>query len=1213
MNGTQSDTDLILRIRDRVGADEAYPVEALLSDGSFFRGTLWLDPIELKAADNDHDVRAYGWHLYERLFTGWIRHAYDLARGIARERSEGRLRVRLWIDAEEQTLHALKWERLYHYHNEQLLPISASGVTAFSRYVGLGEAEPQAIARRPIEMLVAVCNPGDAEDKYGLPAVAVNKEISSLLDALGTLPRQRQMRLTFLLGHAGEEQLTAAVREKLSALECTVVAAATSLDRINRRLSAADIFHFIGHGQFSAQRETTALLLEGEEGSGDWVDDEALISSLGSSECLPYLFFLASCESARREENHPYVGLAAQLVRAGVPAVVAMQESITMPGAQQLAAEFYHRLLRHGTVDRALNAARGQLYNDRPGEGGDWSTPLLFMRLRTGRLFAPDPVQETMEAMAADATFSFFDPEDEEHGHYLPLPVEVVAFEDPMQLRRLDRLDPETTGALDFLPAVQDLLKPQKEEPGQKPLLVGVVGGFGSNKATQLKRLVWKTLQRGLDPKAGTETRPLPIYVDLRNYRPERSAQHNSLERRVLEVLGQFWPDLQANRLSELPTQPLLCLVFYGIDLLSAAESAHTQEQLQALLQTYPQHQYVIAARDTGVAWADFQPRASLHLLVIQPLRRIKVRHFLENLNQVTTLRGLTEEERADLGEQLLDRLYRSQLFDLVATPWFMVKVLLRAAAGEPPASRTDALQKLVEDAMDRLPAGEGMHAHAGPTLSALAWEMQSSQCTALPVATVFATMERIRGNRGYNLETFYKGLRKHNLLLEAGNGSVSFAYEPFRAYCCAQAIVQSADRQLRLDDVTVTLGTPAARRRWEDTLVLVTGLLAQAGERAALCRLLRRLSEGLDLLRGEQLFLVARCFMEWEPEGEEQTWEELVPLRQHVVRALYWRTDSSNEPELRLRVLATQLLSRVAEPEVIIHLAKLVYEKVRTSLSEDKDYEFSSVRMAAAIGLKRIEPPQSIFQILETHFHPSLKPLFRAWKASELDALTEAYRSGENAGVQAVAALALGDVAEQLWAGAKKQEGERAMAFLGTQWVAPDSETPQAVRWALSDALATMNVRAVTETVIMPYLDDLEQRQGEAADWVNRDKCAAYLMGLIRAPGAEVLSFLTDHCIWGSDDMRLWLCAMDALSRLGGPQAQKVLADIATGCADLQQTFAAPDERHALQRTAILLLVDMGDREAIAALRHSPAVDEGALLPSIYRAARAIYWQEEQ
>lgn len=1206
MDTIGAETDLLLRIRGRVSDDEGYPVEALLADGSFFRGELHLDLVDLQAADNEHDVSAYGRLLYESLFTGWISHAFELARSMARVKSDGHTRLRLWLDGDDAALQAIKWERLHHNYNDQFLPVGVTEATAFSRYTGLGAAEPQPISERPIRVLVAISNPKELRAENGnLAPLDVAGELSSLLSALSPLLERRQMRLTLLAGQSSTEQLPDALRQELGSLHCTLLDGATTLDRIAGLLADAHVFHFLGHGRYSSRLDATALLLENDDGNGDWVDAAALISTLASGVQLPHLIFLASCETARRDAAHPYVGLAAQLVQAGVPAVVAMQETITLPGARQLAAEFYGQLLQHGVVDRALNAARSRLYNDEPGEGGDWSTPVLFMRLRTGRLFIADPVLGAMRAMAAHPTFSFFDAHG---GRYIPLPIEVVDFTDPLQLRRLDRLDPESTGTIDVQQAVRARLEEKNSGASEKPTFIGLVGGAGSNKKTQLQKLAWDCLQQALAPQNGREVR-LPLYIDLRQHQSQRSGAHGYLESCALESLSRFWPDLEAKSLADIPSRPRLILLFYGIDLISAEENAYIQQQLLSLMQTYPQFDYIVAAGENAVSWIDFQPHADMHLLVMQPLRRVKVRHFLENLEKVPNVPIVPTLERAILGEDLLMQLYQSQLFDLVATPWFMVQLLLRAARGDFPLSRTDALQKLTEDAIARLPAQEGIRSHAGPTLYRLAWDMQRSRCCELPVQTVFQTMTEIRSHRGYNLEQLFKGLVDNELLYTTGDGHIGFSYEPFRAYCCAKAIVGDPDGEMILEGVTSTLSTPTSLRWWEDTLVLLTGLLAQDKEQKTLTWLLRRLVEGHDLLHGEQLFLAARCLMECAP-GGEATSLEIESLRQHVIRALYWRTDSKNEPLLRLRVLATQLLSRVAEPDAIIHLARLVYEKVRTNLSDEIDYEFSTVRMASAIGLRRIGQPQEVNDILSKQFHPSLKVVFQAWREGDLETLEERYCDAENAGVQAMAVLAIGDLAEQLWTVPGREEGPRALRFLSREFTAP--QTPQSVRWAVADSLAMIDARAVAREVITPYLDDLETRDGEAGrDWSALDKSLAYLVGLVRMPGPRALSFLVDHCIGGSRDMRLWLCAMQALARVGGPEARGVLANIAQNEERLRTAIDNIGDRCHLRREAINLLVEVGDREAIADLRRSPAVQDPALMPAIFRATRQAYWQE--
>ena len=52
--------------------------------------------------------------LFDALFTGKIRRAYDKVTGRAEAEAKGRVRVCLWIDNGAAELHALPWERLYH-------------------------------------------------------------------------------------------------------------------------------------------------------------------------------------------------------------------------------------------------------------------------------------------------------------------------------------------------------------------------------------------------------------------------------------------------------------------------------------------------------------------------------------------------------------------------------------------------------------------------------------------------------------------------------------------------------------------------------------------------------------------------------------------------------------------------------------------------------------------------------------------------------------------------------------------------------------------------------------------------------------------------------------------------------------------------------------------------------------------------------------------
>src|SRR5690349_15586875 len=95
------------------------------------------------------------------------------------------------------------------------------------------------------------------------------------------------------------------------------------------------------------------------------------------------LVFLESCETAKRDANDAYRGLAPQLVKAGVAAVVAMQDLVEVKTARPFAGTFYRQLLRHGQVDLACNEARDAVRTQKL-RGDD--VPVLFMRLRSGEL-----------------------------------------------------------------------------------------------------------------------------------------------------------------------------------------------------------------------------------------------------------------------------------------------------------------------------------------------------------------------------------------------------------------------------------------------------------------------------------------------------------------------------------------------------------------------------------------------------------------------------------------------------------------------------------------------------------------------------------------------------------------------------------------------------------------------------------------------------------
>jgi hypothetical protein len=127
--------------------------------------------------------------------------------------------------------------------------------------------------------------------------------------------------------------------------------------------------------------------MQDAEGHASRVLDDELVSMLARQGVQPRLVFLAACQSATRSTADAFLGLGPKLVQVGVPAVVAMQDFVTVETARKFSGAFYPRLLEHGQVDQAVNEARSSLLTaGRP----DAAVPVLFMRLKSGQLWGAE-------------------------------------------------------------------------------------------------------------------------------------------------------------------------------------------------------------------------------------------------------------------------------------------------------------------------------------------------------------------------------------------------------------------------------------------------------------------------------------------------------------------------------------------------------------------------------------------------------------------------------------------------------------------------------------------------------------------------------------------------------------------------------------------------------------------------------------------------------
>lgn len=309
------------------------------------------------------DPTGYGQRLSGFLFTAsGAKEALAQARAIAAALSIP-LRLRLYLHPSlPREMHTLRWETLADPAG-QSLPLSMSENLLFSRFLLSDNAQPFLPPQRArLRALVVVSNPSNLPQ--ALEPIDVPAELETARKGMPDME---------LLELPGGGQAT---------LE-------NILDGLR---GGIDVLYLVAHGGLHKQSQKPFLLLEKSDGSAQPTFTEDLMSRLGA---LPLLAVLVSCLSAGVSDDplvNPMVALGPALAQRGVPAVIAMQGSVTFPTMDVFLPAFFKELQRDGQIDRALAVARAQV-RSRP----DWWMPVLFSRLRDNQLLQPPQAARPME------------------------------------------------------------------------------------------------------------------------------------------------------------------------------------------------------------------------------------------------------------------------------------------------------------------------------------------------------------------------------------------------------------------------------------------------------------------------------------------------------------------------------------------------------------------------------------------------------------------------------------------------------------------------------------------------------------------------------------------------------------------------------------------------------------------------------------------------
>lgn len=1216
-------------------ADGLYRVEAELDDGSWHKQMMRLGDAEEQELIRRRDLgtQSYGQYLYQLLFMKpegsdgslaeqSLHNVFQKAWGRAQVSEQKELRVQLWISEECNELHRIRWERLYVLFDDKWRSLANFEQTPFSRFTRLPIAEPQLNPDdRPLKVLLVVSNPsdlagsGDDPDVPKLAEIKVEQEIANFYEAVKGI---NDIEISIMPGCTG---ISNELQKKLKPPKFHLIPGNTTISQIQKQFNH-HVLHFLGHGVFERvpqppagensdapprqrARRATLLVLEDEEGKSNKIPDDQIVSYLVHRGTLPRLVFLSACDTTKFDERNPspFTGLGPKLVAAGFPAVVAMQDEVPMAMARELAENFYGNLLREGVIDLALNRSRLFTF-DQDSLLDSWTIPVLFMRTPRGRLFTANRERETLRAINEEPKFrSIF-----KYG-YLPLEA-VMLTGDQIKPNWENQVLPQQ-GRVDLHGQLKSLLENCE---GKQPLLIAITGARGTARSTAMRRMVIETTINSLEGSSRDQV--LPVYVDLQKCILPSSAVPSYLTM-LTQSLSQFWP----GGLTEKEMDNLLRdgnhkfrFFFDNGDDLSDSQRKSLIKEVDRLSNDYPHYSYFIAK--TRGLW-DWTTGNDTHVLDVQPLSRRRIIRFLfdsankEKQSQEEKAEAPNSREEQSL-RTLRAKLEEAQLFDLAGMPWMFVQLIRQAMDGNFPESRVSVLRDLMEERVRNVTQRRGQQARALETLYLLAYRMQVGGDTVMLIKDALELVGRVRDNREYLLEEMLDSLIDAEILARAGGDAIRFLYPSYQAYCCSQYLkVQNNPK--RWEEITAGLGRVTQLRKWDDTLTMLSGLVAKPKD------ILEKIAYSTSLKDGEQVFLAARCLLEAQlNNNDDKSKAEMGYVESLVLDALVWRSNSANEPRSFQRLRAVEALGRVRRLEVLGYLTRIAMSKTRENSNGRADFEYGGIRQTVGRALRRLLPasenadPNEEYTAELRRLCPSLEELIQKWirggseeiqwlekRLREPNTATDEEEKTVNDALASMSAFALGDVRYD------QAHGKLIAAFR-------DDSLAEVIHWAITDALATLDPERVMKEAILPMIES--DKLGDIAKLNQRREQLIYLIGQLRHPNEKARAFVEEVLKTPEAHILQKGRAILAVSYLLPPDWEKWKTEFENVALNEENSVAkkvTPKMKGTyLRMKALQALAEIGDEETLKRLREKRQHWPLDLERAFYSTSEEIIWR---
>ncbi|MBW3587737.1 MAG: CHAT domain-containing protein, partial [Cyanobacteria bacterium 0813] len=297
---------------------------------------------------------ALGQQLYSGLFQGNLRDSWTCAQGIAQHRREV-LQLRLGLKG--RRLPRLPWEVLHAGDR----PLATGTDVVFSRYqpgTSLFKQTRIVPSSGPLKILMAIASPSDRDSlQLKREVLHLQQELQNRTgNPLKNSPHSPEIQLT-ILEQPDREQLTQALEQ-----------------------GDYQVLHYAGHSNLGS-RGGELYLVSSRTGLTETLNGDDLAGLLVNNGIQMAVF--NSCRGAYGDpsdlaDDSPERNLTEALVKRGIPAVLAMAESIPDDVALTLTRLFYRNLNQGYPVDLSLSRARAGLISAYGSHQLYWALPILY-------------------------------------------------------------------------------------------------------------------------------------------------------------------------------------------------------------------------------------------------------------------------------------------------------------------------------------------------------------------------------------------------------------------------------------------------------------------------------------------------------------------------------------------------------------------------------------------------------------------------------------------------------------------------------------------------------------------------------------------------------------------------------------------------------------------------------------------------------------------